>query len=93
MKQGGGLVTFELKGGLKRAKKFIDSLELVSITSNLGDTRTTVTHPVTTTHSKLSSEERRASGITVGMIRVSVGLEHVEDIIADFEQAITRSKK
>ena len=93
MKQGGGLVTFELKGGLKRAKKFIDSLELVSITSNLGDTRTTVTHPVTTTHSKLSSEERRASGITIGMIRVSVGLEHVEDIIADFEQAITRSKK
>src|SRR3990172_3253386 len=90
MKHGGGLVSFELKGGLKRAKKFIDSLKLVSITSNLGDTRTTVTNPATTTHSKLSEEERRESGITPGLIRVSVGLEHIDDIIADFEDAILR---
>ena len=93
MKHGGGLVSFELKGGLKRAKKFIDSLKLVSITSNLGDTRTTVTNPATTTHSKLSEEERRESGITPGLIRVSVGLEHIDDIIADFEDAILRTKK
>jgi O-succinylhomoserine sulfhydrylase len=93
MKLGGGLVSFELKGGLKRAMKFIDSLQLVSITSNLGDTRTTVTNPATTTHSKLSEEERRLSGITPGLIRVSVGLEHIEDILADFEDAILRTKK
>lgn len=93
MKLGGGLVSFELKGGLKRAMKFIDSLQLVSITSNLGDTRTTVTNPATTTHSKLSEEERRMSGITPGLIRVSVGLEHIEDILADFEDAVLRTKK
>jgi O-succinylhomoserine sulfhydrylase len=93
MKLGGGLVSFELKGGLKRAMKFIDSLQLVSITSNLGDTRTTVTNPATTTHSKLNEEERRMSGITPGLIRVSVGLEHIEDILADFEDAILRTKK
>ena len=93
MKLGGGLVSFELKGGLKRARKFIDSLQLISITSNLGDTRTTVTNPATTTHSKLSEEERRMSGITPGLIRISVGLEHIDDIIADFEDAIIRTKK
>jgi O-succinylhomoserine sulfhydrylase len=92
MKLGGGLVTFELKGGAKRARKFLDALELMSITSNLGDTRTTVTNPATTTHSKLTSEERKASGITDGMIRISAGLEHIDDMRADFEQAIIRSK-
>jgi O-succinylhomoserine sulfhydrylase len=91
MKLGGGLVTFELKGGLKRAHRFINSLNLASITSNLGDTRTTITHPATTTHSKLTIEERKESGITDGMIRVSVGLEHIDDLIADFDQAIVQS--
>ncbi|UCH13970.1 MAG: aminotransferase class I/II-fold pyridoxal phosphate-dependent enzyme [Bacteroidales bacterium] len=92
MKSGGGLVTMELKGGAERAKKFIDSLELLSLTTNLGDTRTIVTHPATTTHSKLTEEERQAVNITRGLIRISVGVEHIEDIIADIEQAIKRSK-
>ena len=91
MKQGGSMVTFELKGGVKRAHRFIDSLEQVSISSNLGDTRTIITHPATTTHSKLSSEERKMSGITDGLIRVSVGLEHIDDLISDFIQAIKKS--
>jgi O-succinylhomoserine sulfhydrylase len=92
MKLGGGLLSFELKGGASRARKFLNSLQLMSITSNLGDTRTTLTHPATTTHSKLTEEERAASGITDGMIRVSAGLEHIDDIMADFEQAIEKSK-
>jgi len=92
MRMGGGLVTFELKGGVRKAKKFIDSLEILSITSNLGDTRTIVTHPSTTTHSKLTEEERQAVNITQGLIRISVGLEHIDDIIADVEQAINKSK-
>jgi O-succinylhomoserine sulfhydrylase len=93
MKLGGGLVTFELKGGKKRSQKFINALQLVSITSNLGDARTSITHPATTTHSKLSSDERKASGITDGMMRVSVGLEHIDDIIGDFKKAIEKSRK
>jgi O-succinylhomoserine sulfhydrylase len=91
MKLGGSMVTFELKGGLKRAHRFIDALRLVSISSNLGDTRTIITHPSTTTHSKLSPEERKLSGITDGMLRISVGLEHIDDLVADFEQAIKNS--
>jgi O-succinylhomoserine sulfhydrylase len=93
MKFGGGLVSFELKGGKKRAHKFINELRLVSIASNLGDTRTIITHPATTTHSKLTPEERKLSGITDGMIRVSVGLEHIDDLLFDFEQALSISKK
>jgi O-succinylhomoserine sulfhydrylase len=92
MRMGGGLVTFELKGGEERAKRFIDALELLSITSNLGDTRTIVTHPKTTTHSKLTEEERKAVNITSGLIRVSVGLEHIDDIIGDVLQAIEKSR-
>jgi O-succinylhomoserine sulfhydrylase len=91
MKLGGALVSFELKGGQKRAMKFLNALDMVSITSNLGDSRTTVTHPPTTTHSKLTAQERKESGVTDGMIRVSVGLEHIDDIIADMEQAIHKS--
>jgi O-succinylhomoserine sulfhydrylase len=92
MKLGGGLLSFELKGGADRAGKFLNALHLMSITSNLGDTRTTLTNPATTTHSKLTAEERKASGITDGMIRVSTGLEHIDDIKDDFEQAIENSK-
>jgi O-succinylhomoserine sulfhydrylase len=91
MKAGGALVSFELKGGMKRAHRFIDALSLVSISSNLGDTRTIITHPATTTHSKLSAEERKISGITDGLVRVSVGLENIDDLIADFDQAIRKS--
>ncbi|MBN1791545.1 MAG: PLP-dependent transferase [Bacteroidales bacterium] len=93
MKLGGGLVTFELKGGQKRAHRFINALQMMSITSNLGDARTTVTHPATTTHSKLSPAEKKMSGITDGLVRVSVGLEHIDDILADFDQAIRQPKK
>jgi O-succinylhomoserine sulfhydrylase len=91
MKLGGGLVSFELKGGLKRAMRFLNALELVSLTSNLGDSRTTITHPATTTHSKLTPQERKEAGITDGMIRISVGLEHIDDLLSDFEQALKKS--
>jgi len=91
MHLGGGLFTFELKGGLDRGRRFLDSLEMLSLTANLGDTRTICTHPASTTHSKLSDEERAAVGITPGLIRVSVGLEHEVDILADLMQAIEKS--
>jgi O-succinylhomoserine sulfhydrylase len=90
MKAGGCVVAFELKGGLDAGKKFFDSIGLLSLSANLGDTRSIVTHPATTTHSKLSVEERMDCGITDGMVRVSVGLEHVDDIISDIEQALDK---
>ncbi len=93
MRMGGGMVTFELEGGQARAIRFINSLKMASFTANLGDTRTIVTHPASTTHSKLSPEERAAVGITDGLIRVSVGLEHIEDIKGDIWQAIVASKQ
>jgi O-succinylhomoserine sulfhydrylase len=92
MKLGGAMVTFELKGGFERCIKFLDKLEMLSLTSNLGDTRTTVTHPASTTHSKLLPEERALVNITDSLVRVSVGLEHINDILADMEQAIQVSK-
>ncbi len=92
MKHGGGIVTFVPKGGLERAMKFIDSIKLCSITANLGDTRTTITHPASTTHSKLTEEERLRVGIVPGLIRVSVGLENINDIIEDINQALLNSK-
>ena len=91
MRLGGGIVTFELPGGLLQGRSFIDSLQMLSITANLGDTRSIATHPASTTHSKLSAAERQAVGITDGLIRISVGLEHVDDVIRDIEQAIRRS--
>jgi O-succinylhomoserine sulfhydrylase len=93
MKMGGGLVTFELKGGEARAMRFINALKLLSITSNLGDSRSSVTHPATTTHSKLSPEDRHEAGITDGMVRVSAGLEHIDDLCNDLENAIALSGK
>ena len=92
MKLGGGIVTFVPKGGFERAAKFIDSIKLCSITANLGDTRTTITHPASTTHSKLTDEEREKVSIAPGLIRVSVGLENINDIIEDINQALTNSK-
>ena len=91
MKRGGGLVTFEIKGGLDAGKKFLDGLKMISLTANLGDTRTIATHPASTTHAKITSEARLESGITDGMIRISVGLEHIDDIIADINQALASS--
>lgn len=92
MKSGGGLVTFEIKGGLDQGRKFLNSLSMISHTPNLGDTRTIAIHPASTTHSKLTENERAAVGITPGLIRIAVGLEDVQDIIADVEQSITASK-
>ena len=88
MKLGGALVTFELKDGLSAGQKFLNSVQLCSLTSNLGDSRTIVTHPASTTHSKLQESERLEVGITPGLVRVSVGLEDIEDIIADIQQAL-----
>jgi O-succinylhomoserine sulfhydrylase len=88
MKRGGGIVTFDLKGGRKEANKFMNSLQLLTLTSNLGDTRSIASHPASTTHSKLSEAERVAVGITEGLIRISVGLEHIEDITKDILNAL-----
>lgn len=92
MRLGGGIVTFEIKGGIERGRKFLDALKMISHSSNLGDTRTIATHPASTTHSKLSDQERAAVGITPGLIRISVGLENVEDILGDIQQAMDASR-
>ncbi|HEY1023958.1 MAG TPA: aminotransferase class I/II-fold pyridoxal phosphate-dependent enzyme [Sphingobacteriaceae bacterium] len=92
MKAGGGIVTFIIKGGFDRAKRFLDTLNMILITSNLGDARSIATHPASTTHSKLSEEERGSIGIQPGTIRISVGLEDVDDILGDIGQALTNSK-
>lgn len=91
MKLGGGIVTMIVKGGIDRGRKFLDSLTLLSHTANLGDTRTIATHPASTTHSKLTDAERAAVGILPGMVRISVGLENVADVLADIEQALKKS--
>ena len=92
MKKGGGLITFEVKGGVERGKRFLDALQMCSVTANLGDSRTIVTHPASTTHAKLTEEERKTVSISAGLVRVSVGLENISDIISDIEQALERSK-
>lgn len=92
MRLGGGIVTFELKGGSERGRQFLNALKMISHTANLGDARTIATHPASTTHSKLKPEEQAAVGIQPGLIRVSVGLENIEDILADMEQAMEVSK-
>ncbi len=89
MKLGGNIVAFEIKGGIEAGRVFLDKIRLCSLSPNLGDTRTIVTHPASTTHSKLTVEERLAVSITDGLVRISVGLETVEDVIADLEQALS----
>ena len=91
MRSGGPLVTFIVKGGLQRAARLVDNLQMISRTSNLGDTRSIATHPASTTHSKLSDADRAAVGILPGLIRVSVGLEHPDDIIRDICQALDKA--
>ncbi|MET3535696.1 O-succinylhomoserine sulfhydrylase [Chryseobacterium limigenitum] len=88
MKLGGNIVAFEIKGGIEGGRNFLDKIKMCSLSANLGDTRTIVTHPASTTHSKLSDEERNEVGITAGLVRCSVGLENVDDIIADLKQAL-----
>jgi O-succinylhomoserine sulfhydrylase len=93
MSAGGGIVTFVVKGGVDRGRKFINALKLLSHAANLGDTRTIITHPASTTHSKLAEEDRVSVGILPGLIRVSVGLEHIDDIKQDIEQALLASAR
>ena len=88
MKLGGVVVTFEVQGGVAAGQQFFDNIQLCSLSANLGDSRTIVTHPASTTHAKLEEEDKRAVGITDGLVRCSLGLEHVEDIIADIQQAL-----
>ena len=88
MRLGGGIVTFLLKGGVKAGIRFLNKIKVCSLSANLGDSRTIVTHPASTTHSKLTVEERAAVGISDGLIRISVGLEHIDDIAEDIEQAL-----
>ncbi len=88
MKAGGCVVAFEVKGGLEAGRRFFDAIKLLSLSANLGDSRSIVTHPASTTHSKLTPAEREETGITDGMVRISVGLEHIDDIIDDIEQAL-----
>jgi len=90
MSNGGGIVTFELKGGIESGRNFLNSLQMISMTNNLGDSRTIASHPASTTHSKLSLEERAAVGISDGLIRISVGLENAEDILNDILQALRK---
>jgi O-succinylhomoserine sulfhydrylase len=92
MKSGGGIVTFIVKGGIDRGRKFLNATKMASHSANLGDTRTIVTHPASTTHSKLTDEDRASVGILPGLIRISVGLEHIDDIIAEVQQALENSK-
>ncbi len=86
---GGNIIAFEIKGGLEAGRAFLDKIKLCSLSANIGDAKTIVTHPASTTHSKLSTEEKLAVGITEGLVRVSVGLETVKDVIADLEQALS----
>jgi O-acetylhomoserine (thiol)-lyase len=86
----GGLMGFEIKGGIEAGKKFINALEMVYHVANIGDSRSLAIHPGSTTHSQLNEEELKAAGITPGFVRLSIGLEHIDDIIADYEQALSK---
>jgi O-succinylhomoserine sulfhydrylase len=88
MHNGGGILTFELKSGLEGGRRFLNSLQWLSMTNNLGDSRTIASHPASTTHSKLTEAERQSVGITPGLIRLSVGLEHPQDILEEILQAL-----
>ena len=88
MKAGGGIISFVIAGGFERARIFLDQLDLVSLTAILGHKRTIATHPASTTHAKLPTTDRTAIGILPGLIRLSIGLEHVDDLYEDIEQAL-----
>lgn len=90
MSAGGAVVAFGVKGGLEKGRNFLNNLKMCSLTANLGDSRTIATHPSSTTHAKLSEEERQKVGITPELIRISVGLEHIDDIISDIQQALAQ---
>ncbi|EQD68720.1 Cys/Met metabolism, pyridoxal phosphate-dependent enzyme, partial [mine drainage metagenome] len=84
----GGIVSFEVRGGQEAAWRVVDATRLISITANLGDAKTTITHPATTTHGRISARQRAEAGIRDGLLRVSVGLESVEDIMTDLARGL-----
>ena len=88
MRYGGGIVTFEVEGDLQAGRSFLNNLNIFSLTANLGDTRSIATHPASTTHSKLTPEQREEVGISDALIRLSIGLEHIDDIWGDVVQAL-----
>ena len=90
-KGAGAILGFGIKGGLEAGKKFINSLELISHLANVGDAKSLAIHPATTTHQQLSEAEQLATGVTQDFVRLSVGLEHIDDIIADIDQALSKS--
>jgi O-acetylhomoserine (thiol)-lyase len=90
-KGAGAIIGFGIKGGAAAGKKFIEALELISHLANVGDAKTLAIHPATTTHQQLSEQEQRATGVTPDFIRLSIGIEHTDDIIADIEQALARA--
>jgi len=90
MKNGGAILCFELNGGLESGRNFLNNLKTISMTANLGDTKSIASHPASTTHAKLSEAERQAVNITPGLIRISVGLEHRDDILNDILQTLEK---
>ena len=90
-KGAGAILGFGIKGGLEAGRRFIDSLELVSHLANVGDAKTLAIHPASTTHQQLSAEEQLATGVTPDFIRLSVGIENIDDILADIEQALDKA--
>jgi O-acetylhomoserine/O-acetylserine sulfhydrylase-like pyridoxal-dependent enzyme len=88
--KGGSLVVFEMSGGADAGKNFIDSLELLSHVANVGDAKSLAIHPATTTHSQMNEQEQANCGITPGMVRLSIGLEHIDDILADIDHALSK---
>ena len=88
----GAVLAFEIKGGLDAGKRFVEALQLHSHVANIGDVRSLVIHPASTTHSQLSEAEQRAAGVTPGLVRLSVGIEHLDDILADLEAGFRAAK-
>jgi O-acetylhomoserine (thiol)-lyase len=89
----GGLVGFELSGGAEAGKRFIDALKLIYHVANIGDARTLAIHPASTTHSQLSPADQAATGVSPGYIRLSVGIEHIDDILEDLDQALVAATR
>ena len=92
MKGGSTLVSFEVKGGKAGAFRFLDALKLVRISNNLGDAKSLITHPATTTHRQLSLAELERAGVSEDLVRLSIGIEHIDDILADLDQALAAAK-
>ena len=88
MRLGGNIIAFEINGGIEAGRNFLNKIKMCSLSANLGDTRSIVTHPASTTHSSLAEDDRLEVGITDGLVRISIGLENVKDILNDLKQAL-----